>query len=65
MIDTEKIRKARKELNKTQAAVAEAVEISQTHYCCIEQGKDSSSIATLAKIANALGCSVKDLVSDE
>lgn len=65
MIDTEKIRKARKELNKTQAAVAEAVEISQTHYCRIEQGKDSPSIATLARIADALGLSVKDLILDE
>ena len=65
MIDIEKIKKARKELNKTQAAVAEAVEISQTHYCRIEQGKDSPSIATLARIADALGLSVRDLILDE
>lgn len=65
MIDTEKIRKARKELNKTQAAVAEMANISQTHYSSIENGKESPSIATLARIADALGLSVRDLILDE
>lgn len=65
MIDTEKIRKARKELNKTQAVVAEMANISQTHYSSIENGKESPSIATLARIADALGLSVRDLILDE
>ena len=65
MIDTEKIRKARKELNKTQAVVAEKANISQTHYSSIENGKESPSIATLARIADALGLSVRDLILDE
>ena len=65
MIDTEKIRKARKELNKTQAVVAEMANISQTHYSSIENGKASPSIATLARIADALGLSVRDLILDE
>ncbi len=65
MIDIEKIRKARKGLNKTQAAVAEMANISQTHYSSIENGKESPSIATLVRIADALGLSVKDLILDE
>ena len=65
MIDIEKIKKARKELNKTQAVVAEMANISQTHYSSIENGKESPSIATLARIADALGLSVRDLILDE
>ena len=42
-----------------------AAGISQSHYSMIENGKDAPSIKRLAAIANALGCSVKDLVVDE
>ena len=49
----------------TQIEIELAAGSSQSHYSMIENGKDAPSIKRLAAIANALGCSVKDLVTDD
>ncbi len=65
MVNTELLKKLRFEKGISQMELAVAAGISQSHYCMIENGRDTPSIKRLAAIAKALGCTVKDLVLDD
>ena len=65
MVNIEKLKELRLKKDMTQIELGLAAGISQSHYSMIENGKDAPSIKRLAAIANALGCSVKDLVTDD
>lgn len=47
----------------TQAACAKRAKMSTTYWSDIEGGRHSPSVDTAEKIAEALGCTVADLVS--
>lgn len=53
---------ARKKAGFTQEQLAEAIPLSRGQLANIETGRSDMPIKTLAKIAAALGCSMKDLV---
>jgi len=59
-----RIREERRRLNLTQAALAEAVEISDTYMGSIERGERSLTLDTLVRLVNRLGVSVDYLLSD-
>jgi transcriptional regulator with XRE-family HTH domain len=59
-----RIREERKKLNLTQAALAEAVDISDTYMGSIERGERSLTLDTLVRLVNRLGVSVDYLLSD-
>ena len=52
----------RKQRDMTQVILAKKASINRSHLAQIENGKRSPRIETLAKIASALGCDVRDLV---
>lgn len=50
----------------TQTALAQAVEMKQPQLAALETSPATNpTLDTLRKLANALGCSVADLVTDE
>lgn len=60
----ERIRFMRKSKNMTQYALAEQVGIEPSNISHIERAVSKVGLATLVKIANALECSVDDLLCD-
>lgn len=58
----EKIRLKRKELGFTQEQVAEKLNISQSSYAKIEQGKTILNLPDLEKIAQVFGVELFDLI---
>lgn len=60
----EKIREERLRLNLTQAALAEAIDISDTYMGAIERGERSLTLGTLVRLVNRLGVSVDYMLSD-
>lgn len=60
----ERIREERLRLHLTQAQLAEAVDISDTHMGAIERGERSLTLDTLVRIVNRLGVTVDYLLSD-
>ena len=64
MLNSRRIKEARLKLGLTQLNVSESVDISQTHYCNIENGKENPSFKTLEKIAAALGVSTSYFISE-
>ena len=60
----ERIREERKRHNLTQAALAEAVDISDTYMGAIERGERSLALDTLVRLANRLGVTVDYLMAD-
>ena len=59
------IREIRKRLNMSQADLAEKLGTSVPTVCRYENGERSPDLATAARIANALGCKVDDLIKEE
>ena len=60
-----KIKSKRLEKDWTQKTLATEAGLSINSIVAYERGTKSPTIRALEKIANALGCSVKDLVSDD
>jgi len=60
----QRIREERLRLNLTQAALAEAVNISDTYMGAIERGERSLTLETLVKLVNRLGVSVDYMLTD-
>jgi transcriptional regulator with XRE-family HTH domain len=59
-----RIREERLRLRLTQAALAEAVDISTTYMGSIERGERSLTLGTLERLVNRLGVSVDYVLSD-
>jgi putative transcriptional regulator len=59
-MDAEKIRIKRVTQKITQQELAEKANVSRAYISLIEAGKHEPSISVLSKIANALGCGIKD-----
>lgn len=59
-----KIRAERVKLHLTQAALAEAIEISDTYMGAIERGERSLTLGTLVRLVNRLGVTVDYMLAD-
>src|SRR5688572_29604980 len=59
-----KILKIRKQRGLTQAELAERSGVSQQHIAKIERAKLDPKLSTLRRVADALGCEVRDLIWD-
>lgn len=59
-----RIRRRRKKLGLTQSRLAEQVELETSNISHIERGASKVSLGSLVKIANALQCSMDDLLCD-
>ena len=59
------IRYIRKRLNMTQEQLSERTGISQANMSRYESGKRSPKIGTAFKIAEALGCTVDELIKKQ
>ena len=60
----ERIREERLRLYLTQAALAEAIDISDTYMGAIERGERSLTLETLVNLVNRLGVSVDYMLTD-
>jgi transcriptional regulator with XRE-family HTH domain len=60
----ERIREERLRLNLTQAALAEAIDISDTYMGAIERGERSLTLNTIVRLVNRLGVSIDYLLAD-
>ena len=60
----ERIREERLRLHLTQAALAEAIDISDTYMGAIERGERSLTLDTLVRLVNRLGVSVDYMLTD-
>ena len=60
----ERIRQERLRLRLTQAALAEAIDISDTYMGAIERGERSLTLDTLLRLINRLGVTVDYLLVD-
>ncbi len=60
----ERIREERQRLNLTQAALAEAIDISDTYMGAIERGERSLTLDTLVRLVNRLGVTVDYMLTD-
>ncbi len=60
----ERVRKFRKKKGLTQAILGEQVGIEPSNISHIERAASKVGLSTLVKIANALSCSVDDLLCD-
>ncbi len=65
MILGENVKKLRKKANMSQRELATKVFVSNTVISNIEQDKTPPSLQLAAYIANALGCTVDDLIKEE
>ncbi|WMC91315.1 helix-turn-helix domain-containing protein [Kineothrix sp. MB12-C1] len=59
-----RIREERQRLHLTQAALAEAIDISDTYMGAIERGERSLTLETLVRLVNRLGVSVDYMLAD-
>ena len=59
-----RIREERLRLNLTQAALAEAIDISDTYMGAIERGERSLTLDTLVRLVNRLGVTVDYMLAD-
>ncbi len=57
-----RIKRLREKADLSQEALAEKIRMTQTSISLIETGDRGVSMATLQKIASALGCKTKDLI---
>jgi len=58
---SERLKEMRKRKGLTQKELADKISVSESYICQIENGK-MVSLPKLDKMAEALGCKVKDLV---
>ena len=59
------IREMRKKRNMTQCDLAQLVDTTQAAISRYENGENSLTLETAARIANALGCKVDDLIKED
>ena len=59
-----RIREERKRLNLTQAALAEAIDISNTYIGAIERGERSLTLDTLVRLVGRFGVTVDYMLAD-
>jgi transcriptional regulator with XRE-family HTH domain len=59
-----RIREERKRLGLTQAALAEAIDISDTYMGAIERGERSLTLDTLVRLVGRLGVTVDYMLAD-
>lgn len=59
------LRRLRLDAGLSQEAFAEKCGLHRTYIGCVERGEKNISIDNIERIANALGCSMADLVSRE
>ena len=60
----ERIREERQRLHLTQAALAEAIDISDTYMGAIERGERNLTLDTLVRLVNRLGVTVDFMLVD-
>jgi transcriptional regulator with XRE-family HTH domain len=60
----DRIREERLRLRLTQAALAEAIDISDTYMGAIERGERSLTLDTLVRLVNRLGVSIDYMLAD-
>ena len=60
----ERIKEERQRLHLTQAALAEAIDISDTYMGQIERGERSLTLDTLVRLVNRLGVTIDFLLTD-
>lgn len=56
------LKKYRRIRNLTMKQVADAVEISESMYCLVENGRRTPSLKVLTKLARALNCTIDELI---
>lgn len=61
-IDTNELVRRRRDADLKQYQLAEAAGISKSHMSDLEAGKYQPTLATLGRIAAALGCELSDLI---
>ena len=59
-MDGEKLRIKRVVKNLSQKELADIAKVNRSYISQIESGSTNPSIAVLAKLADALGCNIKD-----
>jgi transcriptional regulator with XRE-family HTH domain len=59
-----KIRSKRQKIGLSQESLADECGLHRTYIGAIERGERNITINTLAKIADALGCSIGDLIGE-
>ena len=63
MIDTSKLKRIRKGLNKTQMDIAKSCNIAEPYYSEIETGKKTPSLKTAINLAKSLGVPIDALLA--
>lgn len=63
--DGRKLRRLRMLTGMSQQQLAKKAGKSQAHVCNLEKGKVQASAPTLKDLADALGCTIADLLRDE
>lgn len=58
------IRSYREALSLTQKQLADQVNVNNTMICQIERGSKTPNITLVIAIADALGCSIEDLIKE-
>ncbi|WP_327377945.1 helix-turn-helix domain-containing protein [Streptomyces sp. NBC_01216] len=64
-IDPKRMARRRIEAGLSQTDLAEKADVSKQLVCTVEGGKANFSPGNLAKIANALDCTIADLLLDD
>lgn len=62
MVNTDEIKRRLQQLKMTQKRFGEVAKLSQSMVSYILSGKRSPRLATMKRIAKALGCTVDDLL---
>lgn len=60
-----RIRRRRRELGLSLAALGREVGATRGHLSNVERGRDAPSLGLLCRLAEALGCSPAELLGDE
>lgn len=64
ILDSEKLRKVRKEKNLTQEKLSEIADLSDRHLRNLESGRSTTSATMLYKISSALGKNMEEFIID-
>ena len=65
ILDPDKLRRRRVAAGLNQTDLAQATGIQQSHLSKLERGRSNTTARSLAVIARALDCEIKDLMPDE
>ncbi len=64
ILDSEKLREARKEKNLTQEKLSEIADLSDRHLRNLESGRSTTSATMLYKLSMALGKNMEEFIID-